>query len=334
MVVTEPSPAAAAGRARAPWRGRAFGLELDAPYALPGLSESNGRAGSRRASLELVPTASVERAWPAREGRTLVERTFPDGRLMMRIEEHPELGYRIWAPRYGRHLVSADGTGISSALPRLAPWRWQRLLFAQVLPLASALQGLELFHASAVSLRGRVIAFAGGSGVGKTSLAAHLVAGGATLATDDVLTLEPANGGVLAHPGSARASVDEHELQAMAPEGREALGEEVGRSDKIHLALPVLDRPQPLSLLYFPRRSQIPGEVGIARLEPPGTRELLAASFLLYLQSPARLLTHLDVCACIARSVPTYRVLLPSDVPSRDAAAAVEAHAVEALSGA
>ena len=331
MVVTEPSRAPAARRTRASWRGRAFGVELDAPCALPGLSESNGRGGPRRASLELVPAASIESAWSAREGRTLVERTFPDGRLMMRIEAHQELGYRIWAPRYGRHLVSADGRRISSALPRLAPWRWQRLFFAQVLPLASALQGLELFHASAVSLRDRVIAFAGGSGVGKTSLAAHLVARGATLATDDVLALEPASGGVLAHPGAARASIDEHELQAMAPEGREALGKEVGRSDKIHLALPVLDRPQPFSLLYFPRRTSTPGEVRITRLEPPDTRLLLAASFLLYLQSPGRLVTHLDVCARIARSLRTYRVLLPSDVPSRDAAAAVEAHAVEAL---
>lgn len=333
MVVTEPSPAAVPGRARAPWRGRAFGLELDAPCALPGLSESNGRAGPRQASLELVPPASIESAWPSREGRTLVERTVPDGRLMMRIEEHPELGYRIWAPRYGRHLVSADGSRISSALPRLAPWRWQRLFFAQVLPLASALQGLELFHASAVSLRDRVIAFAGGSGVGKTSLAAHLVAQGAKLATDDVLALEPADGGVLAHPGAATASVDEGELRAMGREGRKALGAEVGRSDKVHLAPSVLVRTQPLSLLYFPRRSSTPGRVRIARLEPPDTRLLLAASFLLYLQSPGRLVTHLDVCARIARSVRTYRVLVPSDVPSRDVAAAVEAHAVEALDG-
>jgi hypothetical protein len=333
MVVTERSPAPVAGSARAPWRGRAFGLELDAPCALPGLLESHGRAGPRRASLELVPAASIESAWEAREGRTLVERKFPDGRLMMRIEEHPELGYRIWAPRYGRHLVSADGRRISSALPRLAPWRWQRLFFAQVLPLASALQGLELFHASAVSLRDRVMAFAGGSGVGKTSLAAHLVARGATLATDDVLALEAVPGGVLAHPGAATASVDEAELRAMAPEGREALGKEVGRSDKVHLAAPVLDRPQPLSLLYFPRRSSTPGPVRIARLEPPGTRELLAASFLLYLQSSSRLVTHLDVCARIAKSVTTYRVVVPPDVPSRDVAAAVEEHAVEAFGG-
>lgn len=333
MVVTEPSRSPVAGGAGPAWRGRAFGLELDAPCMLPGLAESNGRAGPRRASLELVPAASIESAWPSREGRTLVEREFPDGRLMMRIEGHPELGYRIWAPRYGRHLVSADGRRISSALPRLAPWRWQRLFYAQVLPLASLLQGLELFHASAVSLGDRVIAFAGGSGVGKTSLAAHLVARGATLATDDVLALEPANGGVLAHPGAARASVDEDELRAMGPEGRRALGTEVGRSDKVHLELPVLDRPQPLSLLYFPSRSSTPGRVRIAGLEAPDTRLLLAASFLRYLQSPGRLVTHLDVCARIARSVRTYRVLVPPDVPSRYVAAAVEAHADEAREG-
>jgi hypothetical protein len=331
MAIAERRPSPVVGLGTPSWTGRAFGIELDAPTVLPGLAESKGGAGTRRALLELVPAASIERAWPAREARTLVERKFPDGRLMMRIEGHSELGYRIWAPRYGRHLVSADGRRISSAFPRLAPWRWQRLFFAQVLPLASALQGLELFHASAVSLRDRVIAFAGGSGVGKTSLAAHLVARGATLATDDVLALEPATGGVLAHPGAATASVDEDELRAMGPEGRRAMGEEVGRSDKVHLALRVLDLPRPLSLLYFPRRSTTPGRVRIARLEPPDTRLLLSASFLLYLQSPGRLVTHLDVSARIARSVRTYRVLVPPDVPSPDVAAAVETHAVEAL---
>lgn len=263
----------------------------------------------------------------------LVDRKFPDGRLMMRIEAHPEFGYRIWAPRHGRHLVSADGRRISSAFPRLAPWRWERLFFAQVVPLAAALQGLELFHASAVSLHDRVVAFAGGSGMGKTSLAAHLVARGAVLATDDVLALEPAEGGVLAHPGAARASVDEDQLRAMRPEGRRAMGEEIGRSDKVHLALSILERPRPLSLLYFPRRSSDGGRVRITSIDPPEPRLLLAASFLLYLQSAGRLVTHLDVCARIAESVRTYSVLLPSGVAPRDAAAVVEAHAVEALVG-
>jgi hypothetical protein len=331
MVFTEPSRSPVVGRGRRPWRGRAFGIELQAPSVLPGLAESTNRAAPRCASLELVPPGIIERAWPSGEARTLVDRRFPDGRLMMRIESHPELGYRIWAPRHGRHLVSADGREVRSALPRAAPWRWQRLFFAQVVPLASALQGLELFHASAVSVDDRVIAFAGISGVGKTSLAAHLVARGATFATDDVLALEPANGGVLAHPGAATASVDEDELVAMGLEGRAALGTEVGRSDKVHLELPVVDQEQPLSLLYFPRRSPSSSGVEIVKLEPPDTRLLLTASFLLYLQSPERLVTHLDTCARIAHSVMTYRLLLPPHVAARDVAAAVEAHANDAL---
>src|SRR5207248_1369448 len=140
------------------------------------------------------------------EAMSVIDRRW-NGRLWLAVDHHPELGYRIYAPRYGRHLVSSDGTRIVSALPNVAPWRWQRLLFAQALPLAATLQGLEALHASAVELGGKAFAFTAASGTGKTSLAMHLVARGATFLTDDVLAVEARVGALIAHPGASTLSV-------------------------------------------------------------------------------------------------------------------------------
>src|SRR5207247_95773 len=144
----------------------------------------------------------------------------------MTIAEHASLGFRIWAPRYGRYEVSSDGTRLRCAVPARTS-RWHRLLFAQVLPLAAALQGMDLFHASAVSISDRVSAFVAQPGAGKTSLAAHLVDRGATLVTDDVLALEATADAVVAHPGAGLLCIDEHELATLASPGYVE-----GRSDK------------------------------------------------------------------------------------------------------
>ena len=80
---------------------------------------------------------------------------------------------------------------IRSALEDREHSRWQRLMFAQALPLAATLQGLALLHASAAEIDGRAFGFIASSGAGKSSLVVHLVATGDTrLLTDDVLALE------------------------------------------------------------------------------------------------------------------------------------------------
>ena len=67
----------------------------------------------------------------------------------MTIDRDAAGAFRVVTPGLGAHLVSADGSTIDSDVPRIAPQFWQRPFFAQVLPLAAALNGLELFHATA-----------------------------------------------------------------------------------------------------------------------------------------------------------------------------------------
>jgi hypothetical protein len=330
MAVAEVSPAHE--RFAAPqhevWRGCAFGITLESATSFPGLPFCAHGAPARIATWHEERARAIDEAWPLADGEVVVDLRHTDGRVFMRIDRDADEGYRIWAPYYGRHLVSVDGRSIRSALPNVSPWRWQRLFFAQTLPLAAALQGLEVFHASAVALGGRVAAFVGSSGTGKTSVAAHLVALGASFVTDDVLAIEAAGDKVVAHPGPARLSIEDAEVRRI-PEGQRALlGVPIGRSDKLMIEPQPTTVPLPLAELYFLKRPAADvSRVTINEADATATRSLLGSGFLAYLDTPERLRNHLDVCSVIAERTRLYDVLIPHGARAREVAATALAHA-------
>ncbi len=324
VAATTMPPAGTPRRARATAkRGHAFGIEIAAPFSLPLASGAPGDVGDRAVVLEQVEADVLERCWQPRLATTVLERRFRDGRLVMSVQHVPDVGYRVYAPRVGRHLISPDGRRIRSALPPLRPWRWQRLLFAQVLPLAATLQGLELLHASAVELEGRTVAFVAPSGTGKTSVAAHLVAGGASLLTDDVLAFESRGGGVIGYPGVRNIAVSDHELDAMSQLGRARLGGLAGRGDKTILEPAVLVRPRRLDAIAFLVRSATGREVGIERLAPAPLR-LLASSFNTYVDSQTRVVNQLGAYATLAESVQLFEVSIPPCRSASEAAKSIQ----------
>jgi hypothetical protein len=305
--------------------GSAFGIAIEASFPIPELPSDSPRAGYPSSHLTHVSTRAIERAWPAASAETVLKRALPDGRTVMVISRHDEAGFQVWGPRYGRHLVSTDGAQILCALPRIAAWRWERLLFAQVLPLAAALRGRELFHSSAVAVEGGTLAFVGFSGAGKSSVAAHLVARGAALVTDDVLALARDGQRVTAYPGAAFVGVDRGELASMTAAGRARLGRPIGNTHKAYLATPVAEKPSPLRAVYFLGRGS--GRSIEITQSASKALHLLSSSFISYLDLPQHLVQHLDVCAHIAATVPTLEVSSPASARAADVAAAVEAHA-------
>lgn len=325
--VAESPRARAAQEGSELWRGRAFGLAIESFVPLAAVAPDGWALDGRRVVLHPVQADELERAWGSVAAETIVELRFPDGRTMMSIEQHRSEGFRVWAPRHGRYVVSADGRCVRLAIPALRSWRWQRLLVAQVLPLASTLQGLEPLHASAVALDGSAVAFLASAGSGKTSVAADLVRRGAELLTDDVLSVEASDAGVLAHPGAGLVNIDPRELARLGPAGRARLGVPLGETDKVHLAAPLAAGPRPLRAVYFLRRGDRGPQPRIVPHVRSDARRFLAGTFIRYVRSPERLRTHLEVCARLAGSVPAFDLLVPEGSSASDVGGVVERHA-------
>lgn len=325
-IVAEALRAPARNRASRAICGQVFGIELETmlPLELPPVSHAHNYA--RRTIAKSSSTAVLDERWRPHEATRVLDRLWAPGRIGMTVDYHPRLGYRVWAFRLGRHLVSLDGRRILSALPQRSPWMWQRLLYSQVLPLAATLQGLELLHASAVVLEGRTIAFSAPSGTGKTSVAAHLVAGGASLLTDDILAFELSKERLLAHSGAPLLAVADAELKQMTETGRGRLGVALGRSDKVVFRSDIASHVGTLDALYFLRRSPDEGALAIERLEPNPLRAV-AHCFNTYVRSQERVVNQLAVCEYLVESVPIFSVAIPPSCSAHEVAAAVRVHA-------
>jgi hypothetical protein len=285
----------------------AFGLEIEAGFALEGLPECEARGGAPT-RVELAPESELS---PAAERVTLVDE---EG---WRLEHCAGHGFVLTTDEYGRFAISDDGRRVRCAPP--AGDGWQYCLRGQALPFAAVLRGFETFHASAVALEGRALAFSGHSTAGKTSVAVNLLVRGAELLTDDVLALELGEGPPLAHPGAAVVSLRHAEAAALgAP-----LGSALEADDEAtRTVLPRHEEPLPLGALYFLDRGGSAG-VEIEPVPAADPRLLLAASFNFVVQSPERLRNQLDVCARIAAQVPIYRVLSGPDATAADVAEAI-----------
>lgn len=308
-------------------RGRVFGLEVEADFNLPMLPASGRRSRARRTVLELVDSKTLRSRWPAREAERSNEALRANGDLDFAVDRHPEAGYLLTAHRLGRFVVAADGTRVQCAPGRVASWRWARFMLAQVLPMAATARGLEVFHASAVSLANRAVAVVGPTGTGKTSLAARLVTRGAGFLTDDVLAVEGRGDSLIAHPGPPVANMRDASTRGL---GR-ALAE---ADDRVYLSVDTPDQTTvtavPLGAMYFP---EVGGSgIDVEVMRPLDPRLLLVNSFNWTIETRARLSNQLDICARIAASVPLLRLSMAADVGPEQVAAVVEEHALTTLS--
>jgi hypothetical protein len=241
----------------------------------------------------------------------------------------PEGSYLLDAKGYGAFLVSADGTRVVCAPEEEEePWRWQRYLVGQVLPLVAVLHGFEVFHASVVSLGGDAFAFVGPSRAGKSTIAAALMARGARLVADDVLVVHPGDEPPLAWPGFGLTSLRYDALRLLPSGIADQLGPPVGAdADAVRIAVDVAPVQLRLAGIYFLERAARPGLPLLDDVVPLPARLLLGASYNLLVRTPERRIRHLDVCARLAGAVPASRIAMHPGVRPADIALAVEARA-------
>jgi hypothetical protein len=315
------------------WSAVAFGLAVGGPLRLDSLVAAPA-AGPPDTRIERAPRAVLDSRWRAARPRPLLERHIAGGGVGLTVQHDDDAGYRVWAPRHGVWIVAADGRSVTGAPPSGPRWRWERLVLAQALPLASVLRGMEVLHASAVCLDGRAVAFLGRSGAGKTTLATRLLARGARLLTDDVLAMTTDGATVWGHRGGAVARIDVEAVRGMTAAERAALGRVEARGAKWHVRPPTGPERVPLGALYV-----LSGEGGgtgvtVRPVDPVDPGLLLGSAFLPYLAGPDRLRRQLDMAAAIAAGVPLFAVDGARSAGPAAAADAVAEHARRAVAGA
>jgi hypothetical protein len=298
-------------------RGTAFGLAIEADFALPGLHGAAADGALPSAVLKLGDEAQLDRVWRAGDGDAtrLSEDRIRGGEPGSTIDVHPAIGYRLFARYFGSCLVSPDGARLMCVPPPVRSWRWQRFLVGRCLPMASMLSGYEVIHAGAVELGGGVIAIIGPSGTGKTSLTVRLVLRGAGFFTDDVLALDARGEELQAHPGFGVVNVRAAEHERLGPLERAALGPLLGQTgrDKRHYAMTPVTGPRTLRAVYF----LVPGDgrplSAITPLAAPEPRRLLTSAFIHEVRPPETLGRLLDVCARLSATVPMFEVGVGGD---------------------
>ncbi len=306
------------------WTGSAFGLSLRSEFELPGLRRTTGEDGDEgKRGLELTlssPIHSPDVGW----GERLQEWSYPDGPVGLAIDRDAESGYRFYVLDAGVFELSPQG---SHAVCRPAPgsaWRWRRYLTGQVLPFAALLHGLEVFHASAVEIGGAAVGLAGGSGLGKSTLALNMHLAGAGFLADDVIAVERTASGIAVHPGIATVKVRQLAYDLVGSDDRGVLGELVSEDEhEARYRVDACRTALPLRVVCMLERS--PGGTEIELIEEqPDPWHLLGSTFNLLVQDEQRLQAQLDLCAEIARQARFLRVRV-GERPGPEAAAQLAA---------
>jgi hypothetical protein len=303
----------------------AFGLDVDSAFDAPGLPAAppGGLREGTRTRLDLAAAGAIDADWPTSGVERVLEERFDDGAAARTIDVHPVAGYRLFARHFGLARISPSGDRVVCAPPEDEAWSWQRFLVGRILPWAAVLRGYEVFHASAVGCGGRAVAFVGPTGAGKTSLAVQLLARGLEFFTDDVLSLGSSTSGLRAHPGAAIASVRPAERELIPGATWKRLGEVLGHSGKTYVEVPRAAGPAPLGAIYFLRAEDGPPVEPIPRPDP---RLLLSSTFVVGVQTPARLINQLEVCSALAREVPLFALRVRAGLGAAGLAEAVHEH--------
>jgi hypothetical protein len=300
-----------------------MGLDVEDHVGIAGAREGGSPTGR---ALLLRPVTPRPRALP--QTRAVSRSVFKDGSLELAVGT--DLAGDFWfdAPGAGQFRLRGDGALVeatNATVPHPAAQR-NRMLVGQVLPFAALLRGLEVLHATAVVLPSAAIAI---HGAGRTSVALALVREGARLLDDDLLAVEPADGGVLAHPGFGTVNVSRSEADRLGDSVLAAAGSVIGEDRwSVQLRLDTPERaPARLGALYVLRRPVGIDAVVIRHRLVPDPRLILDATFGPAAPTPERVIRKIALCALAARTMRVCEVLIPPGATPAETAEAMRADA-------
>ncbi len=284
-----------------------YGLRVRSALPLDALACRGGRA-----DLEVDWGEPLHITLARQEGRVLADAVWERGQgythtetvhgYVLRFHGICELRLDRDRRRMQVHLVPGADPGMAALL-----------VCGNALAILLMLGGECVLHASAVRLGRAVLAFVGGPGMGKSTLAALLCAAGARLVTDDVLRLSHGPTGFRCYPGTGevRLRPGAAALAAGFPAARDT-------ADRRIALRPGKARPTParLDAIVIPYPSRTERAPIVKRLG--GHRALLALlrhPRVLGLQAPELRRCQFEALGRVAQSVPVYEARIPWGPP-------------------
>jgi hypothetical protein len=306
-----------------PERYAAFGLALavDSLIEIPGLEPAAVSAGpDAPTQIGLDRGEVARRCEQAHAGGRRLGALGASDRPYLTVDFAQGAGYLLWAEGFGRVLISADGREL---LCDPAPTRadWTTILWAQALPFAATLRGLEVLHAAGVVIGAGAVLLAGEPGAGKSSLAAALVRRGAGLLGDDAIALQPRDGALVAHPSVGLLHLRTAEQTRLSAPERSALGTPIELAGRWRYTRTVADAAPLAALLLLERSTRGPALERLQRVDP---WDLLASTFNLSVRTPERLRRQLDVVGALAAGGEVYRLRVQPDMDASRLAALLD----------
>ena len=223
------------------------------------------------------------------------------------VTEH---GTILTIPDMARYLIR-DGREIIVDAASSASERNVRLfLLGSAVGALLHQRGLLPLHANAIDVGGRVVAFSGHSGAGKSTIAAWFHDRGYRLLSDDVCVIVFEKDRPMAYPGLPRLRLWREALEAS---GRTAEDYDLSFDDLSKYDVPterrVAEAALPLDRVYMLKRAEEPSaELAIRRIRGIEAVDSLVSNTYrgAYLRSIGRTRDHLMTCARLASSVPIF----------------------------
>jgi hypothetical protein len=216
-----------------------------------------------------------------------------------------------WA-QVGTLLIRRGEEIVVEPIPDVDKHLFRLYILGPALALLLHQRGFLVLHASAVAVEGGAVAFLGGSGWGKSTMAAALHKRGHAIVTDDVLAVDAGSGGSpIVLPGFPRLK--------LWPDAAASLGDVPEMLPRLHPSWEKRSRrdsrgfpqkPLPLERVYVLAEGTHPE---IEAIQPQEAFvELVRHSFVArLLQATGAATTHFYQCAELVRAVPIRRLRAP-----------------------
>jgi hypothetical protein len=271
------------------------------------------------------------------------------GHVPLEVEQSQAQGvcYQVTRERFllnvehiARYLVTNGNEIVVDRAPEASEREVRLFLLGSAWGALCYQRGILALHASVVqacgerseSIGDHAVAFCGATGLGKSSVAAWLIARGYRLVSDDLCRFQVVDGIARVYPSTLRLKLWRDALGAfgLSDDGLERVH---FRTDKFHLTLPIPlfpdgeqgrqgdDRsaPLPLRAIYLLEW----GAPGIARLSGMNALQRLVAAATYrgeLLEPMGQVAAHWQRCAELARHTPIWEFARPRDWSALDAA--------------